>query len=99
MAVLYGNLAPAQRGHQAVGGLAPPHAPHRPRRRLRLASKTSPPASMLPISTSHADDVLVLRNAGPKGAPGMPEAGYLPDPRQTRAPGRQATWCASPTPA
>jgi dihydroxy-acid dehydratase len=24
--------------------------------------------------------VLVLRNAGPKGAPGMPEAGYLPIP-------------------
>ncbi|MGO7675470.1 dihydroxy-acid dehydratase, partial [Rhizobium ruizarguesonis] len=29
----------------------------------------------------HADDFLVLRNAGPKGAPGMPEAGYLPIPR------------------
>jgi len=29
-----------------------------------------------------ADDVLVLRNAGPKGAPGMPEAGYLPIPRK-----------------
>jgi dihydroxy-acid dehydratase len=28
----------------------------------------------------HADDILVLRNAGPKGAPGMPEAGYLPIP-------------------
>jgi dihydroxy-acid dehydratase len=28
----------------------------------------------------NADDVLVLRNAGPKGAPGMPEAGYLPIP-------------------
>jgi dihydroxy-acid dehydratase len=27
-------------------------------------------------------DVLVLRNAGPKGAPGMPEAGYLPIPRK-----------------
>ncbi|WP_420135581.1 IlvD/Edd family dehydratase [Rhodopseudomonas sp.] len=27
-----------------------------------------------------AADVLVLRNAGPKGAPGMPEAGYLPIP-------------------
>ena len=27
-----------------------------------------------------ADDVLVLRNAGPKGAPGMPEAGSLPIP-------------------
>jgi dihydroxy-acid dehydratase len=30
----------------------------------------------------HAEDVLVLRNAGPKGAPGMPEAGYLPIPRK-----------------
>jgi dihydroxy-acid dehydratase len=29
-----------------------------------------------------ADDVLVLRNAGPKGAPGMPEAGYIPIPRR-----------------
>jgi len=26
--------------------------------------------------------VLVLRNAGPKGAPGMPEAGYLPIPKK-----------------
>jgi dihydroxy-acid dehydratase len=24
--------------------------------------------------------VLVLRNAGPRGAPGMPEAGYIPIP-------------------
>jgi len=29
-----------------------------------------------------AEDVLVLRNAGPKGAPGMPEAGYIPIPRK-----------------
>ena len=29
-----------------------------------------------------ADDILVLRYAGPKGAPGMPEAGYLPIPRK-----------------
>jgi dihydroxy-acid dehydratase len=27
-------------------------------------------------------DALVLRNAGPKGAPGMPEAGYLPIPQK-----------------
>jgi dihydroxy-acid dehydratase len=27
-----------------------------------------------------ADDILVLRNAGPKGAPGMPEAGSFPIP-------------------
>jgi dihydroxy-acid dehydratase len=29
-----------------------------------------------------AGDVLVLKNAGPKGAPGMPEAGYLPIPKK-----------------
>jgi len=29
-----------------------------------------------------ASDVLVLRNAGPKGAPGMPEAGYIPIPKK-----------------
>src|SRR3954451_22067645 len=34
-----------------------------------------------------ADDVLVLRNAGPKGAPGMPEAGYLPIPKKLAAAG------------
>ncbi|MEP7070381.1 MAG: IlvD/Edd family dehydratase [Usitatibacter sp.] len=28
----------------------------------------------------NADDILVLKNIGPKGAPGMPEAGYLPIP-------------------
>ena len=32
-------------------------------------------------------DVLVLRNAGPKGAPGMPEAGYIPIPRKLAAAG------------
>ncbi|MCP4382452.1 MAG: dihydroxy-acid dehydratase [Hyphomicrobiales bacterium] len=34
-----------------------------------------------------ADDVLVLRNAGPKGAPGMPEAGYIPIPKKLAADG------------
>jgi dihydroxy-acid dehydratase len=29
-----------------------------------------------------ADDVLVLKNIGPRGAPGMPEAGYLPIPKK-----------------
>jgi len=29
-----------------------------------------------------AQDVLVLKNAGPKGAPGMPEAGYIPIPKK-----------------
>ena len=35
----------------------------------------------------HADDVLVMRNAGPKGAPGMPESGYIPIPRKLAAAG------------
>jgi dihydroxy-acid dehydratase len=35
-----------------------------------------------PYLDVNADDVLVLRNAGPKGAPGMPEAGYLPIPKK-----------------
>ncbi|MFN4089294.1 MAG: IlvD/Edd family dehydratase [Alphaproteobacteria bacterium] len=34
-----------------------------------------------------ADDVLVLRNAGPKGAPGMPESGYIPIPKKLAAQG------------
>ncbi|MCA8930782.1 MAG: dihydroxy-acid dehydratase, partial [Alphaproteobacteria bacterium] len=33
------------------------------------------------------DDILVLRNAGPKGAPGMPEAGYIPIPKKLAAAG------------
>jgi dihydroxy-acid dehydratase len=34
-----------------------------------------------------ADDVLVLRNIGPKGAPGMPEAGYIPIPKKLASQG------------
>ena len=30
----------------------------------------------------NAEDILVLKNIGPKGAPGMPEAGYIPLPRK-----------------
>ncbi|MFJ3046936.1 IlvD/Edd family dehydratase [Herbaspirillum chlorophenolicum] len=30
----------------------------------------------------NADDMLVLKNIGPLGAPGMPEAGYIPIPRK-----------------
>jgi len=34
-----------------------------------------------------ADDILVLKNAGPQGGPGMPEAGYLPIPKKLAAQG------------
>jgi dihydroxy-acid dehydratase len=30
----------------------------------------------------NSDDILVLKNIGPKGAPGMPEAGYIPIPKK-----------------
>jgi dihydroxy-acid dehydratase len=33
-----------------------------------------------PALDVRAEDFLVLKNAGPRGAPGMPEAGYLPIP-------------------
>jgi dihydroxy-acid dehydratase len=34
-----------------------------------------------------AGDVLVLQNVGPKGGPGMPEAGYIPIPKKLAAKG------------
>ncbi|WP_322989373.1 IlvD/Edd family dehydratase [Hoeflea sp.] len=34
-----------------------------------------------------ADDIMVLQNAGPKSASGMPEAGYLPIPKKLSAQG------------
>src|SRR5262249_57297870 len=35
-----------------------------------------------PAPAGGPDDVLVLRNAGPVGGPGMPEWGFLPIPRK-----------------
>jgi dihydroxy-acid dehydratase len=35
-----------------------------------------------PALDVNADDILVLKRIGPKGAPGMPEAGYLPIPKK-----------------
>ena len=45
-----------------------------------------------------AQDILVLKRIGPTGAPGMPEAGYMPIPRKLARAGVR-TWCASPTAA
>ena len=39
-------------------------------------------------STSPADHVLILRNAGPQGGPGMPEWGMLPIPKKLVKQGR-----------
>jgi dihydroxy-acid dehydratase len=86
MAVLGGNLAP--RGAIIKQSAASPALmTHRGRAVVfesvqDLTERIDDPA--LDVS---ADDVLVLRNAGPRGAPGMPEAGYLPIPRKLAAQG------------
>jgi dihydroxy-acid dehydratase len=79
MAIMHGNLAP--RGAVIKHSAASPHLMHHTGRAVvfesieDLTNRIDDPN--LDVS---ADDVLVLRNAGPKGAPGMPEAGYLPIP-------------------
>jgi dihydroxy-acid dehydratase len=79
IAILHGNLAPrsAVIKHSAA-------SPHLMRHTGRAVVFDSIEDLTNRIDDSNldvtADDILVLRNAGPKGAPGMPEAGYLPIP-------------------
>ena len=79
MAVLRGNLAP--RGAVIKHAAASPALLTHTGRAVvfdsleDLAARGDDPA--LDVK---ADDILVLRNAGPKGAPGMPEAGSFPIP-------------------
>jgi dihydroxy-acid dehydratase len=81
MAVLHGNLAP--RGAVIKHSAATPGLLQHTGRAVvfdsvpDLISRIDDPELDV-----RAEDVLVLRNAGPKGAPGMPEAGYLPIPKK-----------------
>ena len=86
MAVLRGNLAP--------GGAVIKHSAASP----RLLSHTGRAVVFDslddlsrriddPTLDVEPDDVLVLRGAGPRGAPGMPEAGYIPIPKILAAQG------------
>jgi dihydroxy-acid dehydratase len=81
MAVLRGNLAP--RGAIIKQSAASPKLMQHTGRAVVFDSLEDLAARIdddaLDVT---ADDVLVLRNAGPKGAPGMPEAGYLPIPKK-----------------
>ena len=86
MAVLTGNLAP--------GGAVIKHAAASPallchEGRAIVFDSVEDMAARIdaPDLDVTADDILVLRNTGPKGAPGMPEAGYLPIPRKLAAAG------------
>src|SRR6202040_3574652 len=81
MAVLHGNLAP--RGAVIKPSAASPKLLQHTGRAVVFESIEDMTLRVdSPDLDVTADDVLVLRNAGPKGAPGMPEAGYLPIPRK-----------------
>src|SRR4051794_2884380 len=81
MAVLRGNLAP--RGAIVKQSAATPRLLQHTGRAVVFDSLDDLAARIdSPDLDVRADDVLVLRNAGPIGAPGMPEAGYLPIPRK-----------------
>jgi dihydroxy-acid dehydratase len=78
LAVLHGNLAP-----RGASSSIPPRRPllqHTGRAVVFESVEDMTNRVDDPDLDVNADDVLVLRNAGPKGAPGMPEAGYLPIP-------------------
>jgi dihydroxy-acid dehydratase len=81
MAVLRGNLAP--RGAVIKHSAATPALLQHTGRAIVFDSVSD----MIdriddPELTVEVDDILVLRNAGPKGAPGMPEVGCLPIPKK-----------------
>src|SRR6186713_2314653 len=81
MAVLHGNLAP--RGAIIKHSAASPKLLQHTGRAVVFESVEDMTLRVDdPDLDATADDVLVLRNAGPKGAPGMPEAGYIPIPKK-----------------
>jgi dihydroxy-acid dehydratase len=79
--VLHGNLAP--RGAVIKQSAASPQLmTHKGRAVVFDSVQDMAERIDDPALDVKADDVLVLRNAGPVGAPGMPEAGYLPIPKK-----------------
>jgi dihydroxy-acid dehydratase len=81
MAVLHGNLAP--RGAVIKQSAASANLLQHTGRAVVFESVEDMTLRVDdPDLDVKAEDVLVLRNAGPKGAPGMPEAGYLPIPQK-----------------
>ncbi|MEE3500726.1 IlvD/Edd family dehydratase [Acidiphilium acidophilum] len=79
IAVLFGNLAP--RGAVIKQSAASP-ALLRHKGRAVVFDSAADMAARIDLDDLDvtADDILVLRHTGPVGAPGMPEAGYLPIP-------------------
>jgi dihydroxy-acid dehydratase len=79
IAVLRGNLAP---GGSIIKQSAASIMQHEGRAVVFTSLEDMDARLDDPNLDVNADDVLVLQNAGPKGAPGMPEAGYIPVPRK-----------------
>lgn len=79
IAVLYGNLAP---GGAIIKQSAADKKLMEHEGRAVVFENAADLAARIdtPDLDVNADDILVLKNIGPKGAPGMPEAGYLPIP-------------------
>jgi len=81
LAILYGNLAP--NGAVIKASAAEPRLLKHTGRAIVFDSFDEMNARMDdPALDVDASSVLVLRNAGPKGAPGMPEWGNLPIPQK-----------------
>jgi len=86
LAILRGNLAP--NGAVIKSAAAEPRLLTHSGRAIVFDSYDEMNARIDdPALNIDADSVLVLRNAGPKGAPGMPEWGQLPIPRKLLAAG------------
>ena len=79
LAVLKGNIAP--NGAVIKPGACAPHLRQHTGRALVFDDYPSMKAAVEDENLDvTADDILVLRNAGPQGGPGMPEWGMLPIP-------------------
>src|SRR5258706_2265936 len=94
MAVLRGNLAP--RGAVIKQSAASP-ALMRHTARAVVFDSVEDMTTRIDLDDLDVapDDILVLRNAGPKGAPGMPKAGYMPIPLKLAHKGVKDMVCIS----
>jgi dihydroxy-acid dehydratase len=81
MAILRGNLCP--RGAVIKQAAASPRLMQHEGRAVVFESVEDMTTRIDdPALDIAEDDVIVMRNAGPIGAPGMPEAGYIPIPKK-----------------
>ncbi|MFV0334634.1 MAG: IlvD/Edd family dehydratase [Tropicimonas sp.] len=86
LVALFGNLAP--RGAILKRSAADPTLFEKEGRAVVFTSLEDMAARVDdPDLDITADDIMVLQNAGPKSASGMPEAGYLPIPKKLSARG------------